>query len=90
MHLRIDWAIAGLGIAMAPKGVVARDVGADRLAHVLESQVGAPAPLSLVYADREFQAPQVRIFIDRAIDFFLGGNPDPHASSAGVGRRSHR
>jgi len=72
MHLRLQWAIAGLGIAMVPKGVAAADVQAARLDHVLETQVGAPAPLSLVYVDREFQAPQVRVFIDRAIEFFVG------------------
>ncbi len=87
MHLRVEWAIAGLGIAMAPKGIVARDVEADRLAHVLEAQLGAPAPLSLVYVDREFQAPQVRVFIERAIEFFLAGNADARASAARRNRR---
>lgn len=83
MHLRIEWALAGLGIAMAPKGVVGRDVGANRLAHVLEDELGAPAPLSLVYVDREFQAPQVRVFIEHAIEFFLGSGTQREPRPAG-------
>jgi hypothetical protein len=34
--------------------------------------IGAPAPLSLVHVDREYQAPQVRAFIERAVAFYLG------------------
>ena len=85
MHLRIAWAIAGLGIAMAPRGLVAPEVEADRLAYVLETRLGAPAPLSLVYVDRELQPPQVRAFIERAIAFFLGpdaGSPHVRRSAA--------
>lgn len=78
MHLRIEWAIAGLGITMAPTGVVAPQVEAGRLVRLLESEVGAPAPLSLVYVDREYQTPQVRVFIARALEFFLGEKHDQH------------
>lgn len=84
MHLRIAWALAGLGIAMAPRGVAAADIDAGRLVPVLHTELGAPAPLSLVYVDREFQAPQVRVFIDRAIEFFLGRGAGPSAAKVGA------
>ncbi len=72
MKLRIDWALADLGIAMAPTGFVEAHVEAGRLVYVLDGEIGAPAPLSLVYVDREYQAAQVRVFIERAVEFFLG------------------
>lgn len=72
MRLRIEWALADLGITMAPTGMLEPHVQAGRLVYVLDGEVGAPAPLSLVYVDREYQAPQVRAFIERAVEFFLG------------------
>ena len=74
MRLRVEWAAAGLGITLAPRGAARRYIDAGQLMPLLEAQLGAPAPLSLVYVDREFQAPHVRVFIDRAIEFFLGGD----------------
>jgi DNA-binding transcriptional LysR family regulator len=82
MRLQIECALAGLGITMAPRSLVAPEVEADRLQYVLESELGAPAPPSLVCTDREFQAPQVRAFIERATEFFLGRQP---ASSSAAG-----
>lgn len=72
MKLRIDWALADLGIAMAPTSFLESHVEAGRLVYVLDGEVGAAATLSIVYVDREYQAPQVRAFIERAVEFFLG------------------
>ena len=63
--------VADTGIAMAPTGFLESHVEAGRLVYVLDGEVGAPAPLSLVYVDRECQASQVRVFIERAGAFFL-------------------
>ncbi len=70
MRLRIEWARAGLGITLVPSGLIASHLRDGSLVHVLRGKIGAPAPLSLVYVDREHQAPQVRAFIDRAVAFF--------------------
>ena len=44
---------------------VANRVRAGELEVVLEQTVEANAPLSVVYADREFIEPRVRVFVDR-------------------------
>lgn len=72
MKLRIEWALADLGVTMALMGRLEQHVQAGHLVHVLDGEIGAPAPLSLVYVDREYQSPQVRVFIERAVAFFLG------------------
>ncbi|MGH1347816.1 MAG: LysR family transcriptional regulator [Nannocystales bacterium] len=70
MRLRIEWALAGLGIALAPFGLVEPHINSGRLVQVLSGKISAPAPLSLVYVDRKHQAPQVRVFIEYAARFF--------------------
>lgn len=72
MRLRIEWALADLGMTMAPAGLLEPQIQAGRLVYVLDGVVGEPAPLSLVYVDREYQTPQVRVFIERAVEFYLG------------------
>lgn len=72
MRLRVEWALADLGITMAPAGLLEQHFQTGRLVRVLDGEVGEPAPLSLVYVDREYQTPQVRVFIERAVEFFLG------------------
>ena len=59
---------AGLGLALVPDAVVAQSVASGELAVVLDGVVEADASISLVYADREFIDPKVRIFVDRAAD----------------------
>ena len=48
------------------------NVEEGRLVYVLDGDVGAAAPLSLIYVDREYQAPQARASIERAVECFLG------------------
>jgi DNA-binding transcriptional LysR family regulator len=62
---------AGLGLALVPDAMVASRVRAGELEVVLEKVVEARAPLSVVYADREFVEPKVRVFVDRAVEFLL-------------------
>lgn len=58
---------SGLGLALLPWPLVADDVRSGALIVVLESSVGADASASLVYADREYIDPKVRVFVDRAV-----------------------
>lgn len=64
--LLLDAAVAGLGLALLPSGLARRHVDAGSLVSLLEDEVGAEIPASLVYADREYIEPKVRAFIDRA------------------------
>lgn len=59
--------IAGLGIAVLPREVVAEALDSGALVHVLSGIVGTEARLSIVYAEREFVPPQVRAFIDALV-----------------------
>ena len=57
----------GLGCALLPSAFVAKDLVAGRLVAILPRQVGREIPVHLVYVDREYIEPKVRVFIDRAI-----------------------
>jgi len=46
---------------------VADDLDRGPLARVLDDSVGQDAPVSIVYADREYIQPRVRAFVDRAV-----------------------
>ena len=70
-------ALCGLGLALMPSAVVAESLYAGRLIPVLEDEVGAEIPVSLVYTDREFIDPKVRVFVDRAIDVISEEMPKP-------------
>ena len=58
--------LSGLGIALMPSGVVADDLRSGVLHMVLPDQIGQETPVHLVYVDREYIDPKVRIFVDRA------------------------
>ena len=58
---------AGVGLALLPDAAVAASVESGDLIVVLEGVVEADASISLVYADREFIDPKVRVFVDRAV-----------------------
>ena len=75
-HVR-EAAIEGTGCALIASAVVAEDVGKGRLVPVLEDEVGAELPVSLVYADREFIDPKVREFVDRAVRVIAREMPRP-------------
>ena len=53
---------------MLPDAAVADSVESGDLVVVLDGVVEADASVSLVYADREFIEPKVRVFVDRAVD----------------------
>ncbi|MCA9688015.1 MAG: LysR family transcriptional regulator [Myxococcales bacterium] len=70
LPLRVEAARRGLGVALLPELAITDDLAAGRLRVVLRDAIGAASPASLVFVDREFMPPQVRLFIDRAIAFF--------------------
>lgn len=57
----------GLGCALLPSAYVSADLKAGKLVSVLPEIVGKEIPIHLVYVDREFIEPKVRVFIDRAV-----------------------
>ncbi len=61
-----------VGIGLLPQGPVTRQLREGALVPVLEDVVGLETPLNLVFVDREFMPPRMRLFIDRAIEY-LGG-----------------
>jgi DNA-binding transcriptional LysR family regulator len=69
--------LADHGIALLPSALVAPELKARRLLPVLPEQVGADIPISLVYADREFIDPKVRLFVDRAAPIMMSEMPPP-------------
>lgn len=71
-------AVEGHGIALLPSAVAAAELEAGQLVPVLPDLVGAEIPISLVYADREFIDPKVRIFVDRAAEVMGKEMPEPH------------
>lgn len=67
----------GLGLALMPSTVVADNIRAETLHLVLKDIVGAELPISLVYADREFLDPKIRVFVDRALEVMRQEMPKP-------------
>lgn len=59
-----DAALNGLGIALLPRGHVSSDLEGDTLVPVLADVVGAEMQIALVYPERTFLPPQVRVFIE--------------------------
>lgn len=81
MSLTRRAAMAGLGLALLPWVAVHREFAEGRLVPVLLDHVGADHPISVVYADREYIDPKVRVFVDRAVPLltstFQGVPPAP-------------
>lgn len=69
--------LAGQGIALLPSAVIVSELEAGQLTPVLLETVGAEIPISLVYADREFVDPKVRLFVDRAAKIMAEIMPRP-------------
>jgi DNA-binding transcriptional LysR family regulator len=69
--------LAGHGLALLPENVVRADLKSGRLVPVLEDSVGSEAPVSVVYADREFIDAKVRVFVDRAVASLRATFADP-------------
>ncbi len=67
LALMLAAALRGLGCALLPSAYIGQDLKAGRLVAVLANEVGKEIPLHLVYVDREYIEPKVRVFIDRAV-----------------------
>jgi len=70
LDLTISAAERGLGLALLPQSAVYERLRKGSLVPVLEDVVGSETPLNLVFVDREFMPPPMRLFIDRAIAYF--------------------
>lgn len=70
LDLRIEAAERGLGLALLPAGPIAEQLRDGRLLPVLAELVGREVPLNLVFVDREFMPRHMRLFIDRAVEYF--------------------
>jgi DNA-binding transcriptional LysR family regulator len=77
----LDAARAGLGVALLPRPLVARDLGSGALTAVLEDQVGMRVSLSLVWVERELIEPKVRAFIDLAVEWADAGRIEALSAS---------
>ncbi|WP_034411056.1 LysR family transcriptional regulator [Derxia gummosa] len=63
-----DWAVAGRGLAFKAWIDVADDLAAGRLLRLLPDWTGEPAPVQLLYANREHQSALMRAAIDWLIE----------------------
>ncbi|MDH4282664.1 MAG: LysR substrate-binding domain-containing protein, partial [Myxococcales bacterium] len=70
LDLTISAAERGLGLALLPRSAVSKQLREGILVSVLEDVVGSETPLNLVFVDREFMPPPMRLFIDRAVAYF--------------------
>lgn len=61
--------IEGLGIGVVPRALAAPDLERGRVVPVLEDTIGAAAPVSLVWVEREFIDPKVRAFAEVAVEW---------------------
>jgi DNA-binding transcriptional LysR family regulator len=68
--VQLDAALRGVGIALLPRGLVKSQLLDGRLHSLLENTLGGPIPANLVFVDREFSPPQLRAFIERAVEYF--------------------
>lgn len=69
--------LEGQGVALLPTAIISDELSSGMLASVLPDEIGAEIPISLVYADREFIDPKVRIFVDRAAKAIAREMPKP-------------
>ena len=63
-------ALAGFGLVMQPRVLLAGDVAAGRLVSVLEDALPPPMPVNLIYPPDRQQLPKLRTFIDFAVQRF--------------------
>lgn len=64
-----DAALEGLGIALLPQLIVRDFVARGALVQVLEGVVETENRLAVVYAEREFMPPHVRLFVDALVEW---------------------
>ena len=70
MDFRLQAAVDGLGIALVVDRIARWEVDADRLVRVLEDEVGQDWKIAVVYPDRAFLEPKVRVFVDLVVERF--------------------
>jgi len=87
LPLLTDAALRGLGIALLPRSLVARQVERGELLHVLPDAIGSDARVALVYPEKEFLPPQVRAFIDAVVAWAPGWLAAPTANGKRSGAR---
>jgi DNA-binding transcriptional LysR family regulator len=75
LALRRALALAGRGVTVLPRAMIAADLAAGRLRAVLPHLVGATGVLRLVYVERAFLDPKVRSFIDHAVAWLARAPP---------------
>jgi DNA-binding transcriptional LysR family regulator len=63
----LDASLDDQGIAVLPEAFSAGPVAAGRLETVLPEVIDTHATATVVYPEREFMPPQVRVFIDRLV-----------------------
>jgi DNA-binding transcriptional LysR family regulator len=70
-------AMEGLGLALLPSAAISDELASGALQPVLFDLIGAMIPVNLVFADREFIDPKVRVFVDRAVPVIQKEMPKP-------------
>ncbi len=72
--LELKWklAVAGEGITLLPRIRAAEDLAEGRLVPVLEQEVGQETSIALVYVERAFLDPKIRVFVDHMAAAFEG------------------
>lgn len=70
-------ALEGIGLSLLPSSVVANELSSGQLVPVLFDKVGKEIPISLVFADRDYIEPKVRVFLDRAVRVISEEMPKP-------------
>jgi len=73
-------AVQGQGIALLPSATVAKELNSKSLISVLPGEIGSELPISLVYVEREFLDPKIRLFVDRAAKTISEKMPKPYKS----------
>jgi len=72
LALLVEAALRGLGIALLPAVMIARELERGELVRVLPEKVGADGRIGLVYTEREFLPSQVRAFIEAVVAWSRG------------------
>jgi DNA-binding transcriptional LysR family regulator len=67
LHLMLEAALQGCGIAVLPEPIAAAFVARGDLVQVLPGAVGSHVRISVVYAERAFVPAPVRVFIDAMV-----------------------
>ncbi len=85
LKLRIDAARRHLGLALFPAASISTHLRSGELRPLLEGSVGSSSPVHLVYAPRRQIPLAMRLFIERAAEYYRRWEPD---SELGAEHRS--